>query len=202
MASGLYEGTNWDGTAFTEDQALMRDKAGQALQMRMLLLHIQGDWAEYCERMGFPTWQSGLRPCFLCAAPPYGLHHLTGLSPLGLPYHVNTDDDYHAACEKCEIKVIITAERQNLIRPLLFYDKRKQGACGRALRRAVPSLGLQAGDRLEPSHELPDVGAFGMLVLLPLVVTFWRASQETICKHRNPLVDSQLGITVTRCMAY
>eukprot|EP00974_Lingulodinium_polyedra_P078800 7633460-Lingulodinium_polyedra.AAC.1 len=36
----------------------------------MLLLYIKADWAEMCERFGYPTWQSSLRPCLCCSCPP------------------------------------------------------------------------------------------------------------------------------------
>ena len=31
-------------------------------------MYIKGDWPEFCERLGFPTWQSVVRPCFVCSA--------------------------------------------------------------------------------------------------------------------------------------
>ena len=52
----------------------------------------------------------------------------------------------------------------------------------------IEHLGLQKFDRLEPCDSVPDVGAFfDALVVFPTVVLFWRASLETITKHRNPL---------------
>ena len=41
---------------------------------------------------------------------------------------------------------------------LLKYDKRSDGARGRAVVADVPMLRLRAGDRLEPSDELRDIG--------------------------------------------
>ena len=82
----------------------------------------------------------------------------------------------------------------------LRYDKRLQGGSkGRALTEAVPGLPLRAGDRLEPSHSLPDVGKFDILsdADFPKRVCFWRVSEETVCHHyRNPLFDESIGITM------
>ena len=53
----------------------------------------------------------------------------------------------------------------------------------------LPEYGLRAGDRLEPSKNVPDVGAFFVfIVAFPVVVLFWRATMETSARHRNPLL--------------
>ena len=56
----------------------------------------------------------------------------------------------------------------------------------------IDEFGLLAGDRLEPSDEIPDVGVgFDTLAPtdFPIVATFWRASAETVTRHRNPLME-------------
>ena len=30
---------------------------------RGAVTRVEGDWAGFCERFGYPTWASGLRPC-------------------------------------------------------------------------------------------------------------------------------------------
>ena len=60
---------------------------------------------------------------------------------------------------------------------------------------------LLAGDRLEPSESIPDVGsAFDELQVFPVVAVFWRLSRETICRHRNPLFDSEIGMGSQECL--
>jgi hypothetical protein len=57
----------------------------------------------------------------------------------------------------------------------------------------VSELGLLADDRLEPCTELPNVGNFEELQV-PAKVMFWRRSAETLCRHRNPMMDASLGL--------
>ena len=63
----------------------------------------------------------------------------------------------------------------------LFNDRRKYGSyMGRALNKAVKVNGvdLKMGDRLEPTHELQDVGAFERIDTYPTTVTFWRCKEQ------------------------
>lgn len=81
---------------------------------------------------------------------------------------------------------------------LLFYDNRKSGAHGRALREDIPELNLKKGDRVEPSKMLLDIGGFNRLSGGERI-TFWRRSAETLCTHRCLLFeDDTLGVTPTR----
>ena len=77
---------------------------------------------------------------------------------------------------------------------MLYYDKRKGGHHGRAMRADFPELNLLAGDRLEPSSLLDDVGKLESLTP-PYHVLFWRPSNETICKHRCVLFNVP-GVTL------
>ena len=76
-----------------------------------------------------------------------------------------------------------------LIRSLLHYDKSNASNAirGRCLLGDIPTMGLRKRDRLEPSVELPDTGDLHDGVL-PLVQTFWRRSEETMVRHRSPLL--------------
>jgi hypothetical protein len=77
-------------------------------------------------------------------------------------WHMNTDDEYTAACARCEVWVdIVDAEHHAAILNVLHFDKRADGSRGRSLRRAVPPLLIH--DRLEPNPTLPDVGDFDLL---------------------------------------
>ena len=54
---------------------------------------------------------------------------------------------------------------------------------------------LRRNDRLEPSRAFPDVGKLDCVDSFPLEIVFWRPSQETLTRHRNPLFDREIGIT-------
>jgi hypothetical protein len=79
------------------------------------------------------------------------------------------------------------------------YDKRPYGSHGRALKADRADLHLLKGDRLEPSHTLPDIAMFDNAAL-PITITFWRPSADTICRHRNPIFSDETGVTVQSCL--
>ena len=198
LAAGMFPTARHDGTEWSARDGKRAAKAGSNLR-KCALLHIKGDWMEYCERLGFPTWRSSLRPCLLCATDPASMHDWRHVSPLGVPFHITSQQDYNTACSRCEIWVSADSANHGAILSRLRYDKRLQGGSkGRALTEAVPGLPLMAGDRLEPSHSLPDVGRFDTLshADLPKRVCFWRVAEETVCHHRNPLFDEAIGITM------
>ena len=60
-------------------------------------------------------------------------------------------------------------------------------------------MNLRAGDRLEPSPGVPDVGMLGELPL-PAEIVMWRSGSESLTKHRNPLFDEELGTLPQRCV--
>ena len=145
--------------------------------------------------MGFSRWNNRDHPCFLCDSSHDLLHSLLGdASADSCPYVLKTNTTYDAECKACEISIVLDLAARNLIRPALFYDKRPMGPKGRSLMYAIPSLGLEENDRLEPSAQLQNVGSFDTLVLFPTTVVFWRRSREQSVKHRCPLIDSSVGI--------
>eukprot|EP00969_Alexandrium_andersonii_P105449 4652423-Alexandrium_andersonii.AAC.1 len=62
---------------------------------------------------------------------------------------------------------------------LLFYDRRRTGALGRALKPDPPQLGLRRGGRLDPSDDLPDAGAYGAIRDFPCRAVFRRLARQT-----------------------
>ncbi len=55
----------------------------------------------------------------------------------------------------------------------------------------LPELGLQKGDRIEPSWEMQNTAdAHKQPTEYPMAIQFWRRSEETRARHRNPLFDS------------
>ena len=195
LAEGVYPRTRHDGANWSQEDSTRAAQAGAAMAARAVCVFLKGDWAEFCERLGFPTWNSGLRPCFCCSASPDQFLSAAGVSLEAGPWHVNTDDDYEEACAKCEFRVSVDRPGHEMLCRLLRYDKRKDGSHGRALIQDVPNYRLLAGDRLEPCNGLRDVGEFDMLKEFPAQLVFWRVSEETLCQHRCPLWDVRLGLT-------
>ena len=80
----------------------------------------------------------------------------------------------------------------------LYWDHRRGGVRGRTLASGVASLGLRAGDRLEPNSDLMDVGLFSA-TRTPFTCRFWRARfLDNVCldsvNHRNPLFDRSIFV--------
>ena len=157
------------------------------------LVMCKGDWAEFCSTFGFANWQTKISPCLNCWATL--ANHLEdeefGVDCVVWPDF--TGDDYLEACVQSEVIVVVMdTDVLKRITQSLFYDKRKKGSFGRALRVDVATdPPLLAGYRLEPSPELLDVGSLDNLTEddLPTKLTFWNFSQGRI-KHRNPLMNS------------
>ena len=84
---------------------------------------------------------------------------------------------------------------------LLYYDRRKRGSGGTALRCDVPELGLLRGDRLEPTEWLPDTADFKHVGVFPFTAVFWRTAREDLCKRRCPLWSRTLGLTLAKTIA-
>ena len=81
---------------------------------------------------------------------------------------------------------------------MLFWDHRLDRVRGRTLANGVPEFGLEAGDRLEPSVQLPDVGEFSS-IKTPFVANFWRThycGQAVVdaVNHRNPLFSDSVYV--------
>eukprot|EP00969_Alexandrium_andersonii_P153631 6793549-Alexandrium_andersonii.AAC.1 len=165
------------------------------MRARAAVIWCKGDWMEFSQRFGLPSHASGLRPCYCCNTP----GGTEALSPVGItvhggPWTDNVDSDFADAATRAEIRITLTAALQEEIRKKLRWDRRKNGAQGRALCAAIPAAGLLAGDRLEQTAGvLEDVGEFERLTP-PVEVVFWRRSRATVCTHRCPLWDPELGL--------
>ena len=121
---------------------------------------------------------------------------MVGFSPLCFPHQLVSPGDYEAAASSAEIKVVVGPALHSQIKAALHFDRRPDGARGRALKTDIVAAGLCKGDRLEPSRELPDVFRFEELPL-PCLVTFWRRRNTARLTHRSPLLDPSLGITIS-----
>jgi hypothetical protein len=95
----------------------------------------------------------------------------------------------------------LSRDQHTRIKASLVYDKRKRGGSfGRSITIEFPELGLEKGDRLEPSARLLDVSLFDRIDQFPCTVLFWRVSHESRTRHRNPLFDEAVGVTIDTLM--
>jgi hypothetical protein len=196
MASGVYPPLRHDNCPYDPTDVKRSGLAGTPLARKSCVMYVKADWAELSGTFGLAAWNDGLRPCPKCNASPDALFRVAGMSPAGTPWVLNTHEDYDAACTRCEIVVRLDAATHQAILALLRYDRRDHGSRGRALTAAAPALQLLAGDRLVESDDLLDVGDFDSLFAFPVTVKFWRRSNETIARNRNPLLNAAIGVTL------
>ena len=189
------DGTGWQAGR-DDRRAAVSD---EIMSCRGAVVKMKGDLLEFAVTLGFPATGSRGRPCISCNwHPDLGYTApLASFDPYTFPFVVTTAESYDAACRRAEIHVHTSQEDRDDISPLLIYDKRTTttSSMGRCLREDLPRLGLRKGDRLEPSASCPWVAAFEQLVGM-VSVTFWRISNESIAKHRNPLFDESIGISM------
>ena len=156
-AHGIYARARHDLKAWRPSDAWRMSKAGQSLAMLHACCFVCVDWAEVASTLGFPSWSSGMRPCFKCNGFGDLLYSLAGHNLRSLSWRPNSDDDYEQACLRCEIPVTLDARLRDIICARLKYDRRQDGARGLALVANVPEVALRSGDRLEPSPCMRDV---------------------------------------------
>ena len=124
MPNGRHDNKPWHAGLDTERQVL----ANTDLFIRVALMFIKGDWAEYASTMGFPTWHDSVRPCFGCNA------SLANLYPTKIhraihdrEWRENEDDDYFTACDRCEVELEITDQPMyDQLKRIMRYDKKKE----------------------------------------------------------------------------
>ena len=200
---GQHPDARYDGPWEDGVDDVRKSKSNQAFVFLCCLMYIKGDWMELGVTIGLPTWQDALRPCWGCNCFLQNMFTVRDLSFENLVWAINEDEDYFQACSRCELIVNLRGEedKKSILR-YLRYDKRKDGARGRALVRdvLVNGVSLKANDRAEPSRQLIDVGALDNVATYPLEITFWRPSQETLTRRRNPIFDPELGVTPKRCL--
>ena len=107
---------------------------------------------------------------------------------------------YENACVACEQLIVIDRAAHREIIMNLGYDKRQDGGRGLCISKAFPALGIRTRARLEPSEFLPDVSQFLNVSVFPYPLLLWNRGEETVTRHRNPLVDDTLGISMSRTL--
>ena len=115
-------------------------------------------------------------------------------------WELHTAQDFEDACRACEVVVPEPGESWPMVQQLLESDMRKDGPRGLALLVSVPALGLDKGDRLDPtcSHSgITEVAA----ETNPHNVMFWQRSKESLVLHRNPPLNPALGLDLPAVVA-
>ena len=190
MREGKYPDKRHDGLDFGHGDEARGVLANTKLGFRAVCMVVKGDWQEFIHTLGLPTFAVVNSPCPLCLTDVPSMYSIAGFSPLAMQSARKTARHYDAACTSCERIVLVRSiALQSKIRASPVYDKRPYGKKGRVLATPIPELRLEAGDRLEPGPLLADVAAFEQLTP-PFSVCFWRVSEETHARHRNPLFSS------------
>ena len=189
-----------DGAGWRAEDDHRKSMAGMEMEVAGACMQIRSDWGEMTTRLGVASWSSGEHPCFLCRCTNDTMLEaplLTQREPL--PWVKRTFKGYQNACDSCEILIHpsrMPPHEWTEIKDQLLQDTRaKSGSHGLTLQASFPQHGLQVGDRVEPSQFLMDWAS--IYVSTPEAVVFWRPSAETSVRHRNPLFDSSLGVTLT-----
>ena len=175
--------------------------AGLPLGISGCLVQIKGDWAEFAHTWGFDNWRSLQYPCFLCDATVANMYDIDEWFLESPCFEHRTPESYRDIIKDMEIKVAVSQEGLADLLPYLSYDKKNTGLHGRGLLVDYERLGLIAGDRIEPSWAVPDIGCLEELVKVdtafPLDLTFWRTTRHQGIQHNNPLMASDiLGISL------
>ena len=160
-------------------------------------LQLRVDWGEMTGRVGVANWSSNSNPCFLCCASKASMFDRVKLGQHEPPPWTPRDvDGYEQACRRCEIDVDVsklTAKQWENLKASLLMDSNKKHQ-GLSLQHDFPHLKLKKGDRVEPAPFLMDWAT--LIHSRPAKIRFWRARSETSVRHRNPVLDSSLGMSL------
>ena len=186
LLDGCFPSRRHDGAPLDPDRASL---GGMPLGFKLVICDILGDWKEFANSWGFPSWSS-LLPCFMCS-----ISKAAMANPRS-PIVPRPDSEYEDQCRLCEIWVPITTRQQHEeIKYKLVDDSTRKGL---ALKEPVLSTAphLAKGDRLEPSPEFSDVYEIFGAITLPCLLLFWRIRPGSIVvHHRNPVLSIRLGIS-------
>lgn len=209
LADGHHSATRHDNTSFLPSDARRAELAGQpfaaSFVVKGVVVLVKGDLKELSTTWGLPDTSSHSAMCPCC-------HHVgtdflehNGFSPTAMPSATKTHADMLAACSACEVRTPVLNWNEFVqIRAALGSFLEIDGPRGRALLVSLPVFGLHLKDRLEPTHDLPDVYAIDdwtSASYTPRTLLFWRRSAETLTRHRSPLWDHRIGLTLESCLA-
>ena len=204
VQTGRWPTTREGEKAWRDTDGFWAALGGNDLGLKAVCCFVKVDLKEVATSLGFAGVSTKESPCSICCCTQADWDELTGLSALEHGWPPFTLEVFEAHTRPCEKRVRLGPADYSTIRALLEPDNRKQGNRGRCLTKAVPSLGLEAGDRLEPSPELPNTAAFDELrpgAGESLTVVFWRKSRETKVRRRNPIWSERTHFSPHRNLA-
>ena len=73
LAIGIFPESRWDGPWKASDEA-RQELAGKGMSLVGSLFAVKGDWSEYANTFGFPTWSDVTAPCLYCKCTPGTMH--------------------------------------------------------------------------------------------------------------------------------
>ena len=201
LQNGTFPDRRADHHPWKPSDEIRSSVAGDKIGIKGILCRITGDWMEYCSTMGFTSWASTKSPCPFCECTHAEWFNFDGLELDNLPWPRRDETKYEASCLQCERWITLRSdEMHKKILASLSWFKSSSGPRGRALKVDMPQLGLKKNDRLEPCAAVQDVGeTFDNLVVdpsRPIRICFWRRSEETAIRHRNPLICRALHSSV------
>ena len=183
-ASGHLPSCKPNGQKF-DDADPRASRTETRLGFRVAVIQLRGDWPAICEMVGHRTWSRGTFPCVFCDAPKSELSEFNNAGLATSPWSGFGREEYEheLALRTVRITVNTVEQRSEIFRNLCY----KQKGLGRCLTRGLPEHGLQAGDRLEASPELPNAAAFELTVP-PFIARFWRNDESSRLTHETPLL--------------
>ena len=212
LAKGQRLPYRYDGTAIDADSVMGRilQEQGVVLPFTAALVWSKGDLDELPKTLGLPSVSRLWDPCFNCHCAKHNMHsHYHNLAIDETPWDPVADDEYDQFCRDSEHHVLLETEEDRQLIVLqggLVYVKDGK-ARGLTLSQPVPRFHLCAGDWLQPSMTLLDVGDFHTCNL-PVVITFWRPQYDAeghrvgLALHHNPIFDmARLGTSPSRLLA-
>jgi len=154
MAEGIYPPRRHTKEPWADDDP-NKLLAGQQLGYLAAILFVKGEWMDMSSTMGLWRRAKNDQPCFKCfctKGPEADMAKTAGHSPLALSWKAKATADYDQSCKEAEILATVKDPKEMAkLLGLLEYDKRQDGAQGRALPADSPALGLLRKDRVEPS---------------------------------------------------
>ena len=207
VATGKHPSERHDKLPFdagdTRRIALANSSFSPKCVVKGAVVRLKHDLKELSTTYAFPDTSSHAAMCPCCCHTGTNFQDFENFSAMSMPFATKTDVMLSEASAACEIVSPVLdwdafLQVRAALRSLLPID----GPRGRALIINLDHFNLRANDRLEPTPNLPDVYAidgWDKDSYIPQSFLFWRRSCETYTRHRSPLLDPTLGITMARC---
>ena len=202
----VYPSCKHDGREF-EEGSFWHGRRGEPLGCVLAVVGLRGDWPAVAEFFSVRSWSHNKCPCFFCTVPKARMQSIAGFQNVSLdegPWDNFDANDHLEQIRQHTITITVPTEHaKTRIARHLEYGS---ATLGRAITDNLDDLGLQAGDRLDPSPLLRNVDLFEGLVP-PFAILFWRGGPDDRVFHESPLmgipgVSLQLyGVDTLHCWA-